>query len=489
MMPVLFVLLPTLAISACYRWECGSLEDTQCFSSSPNSLRIQVQACPPNTKCAINQMTSVLPYDISKSRYDCVALSWLATKKFPGELCELAEECLGGLCRGGICQGKPAGLQCTTHEECDVGLICSQVSKMCILQVSAGSACASDEECMNDSLCYNGQCALVMSLPNGSEFTGLISINAIHLCSSGYIANNQCRPAPHNSNAPDYVCFDDLDCGLIHPDKTTTTGLCHCGFNSFGRSYCQAKAGDSEFEPFKTGLLAVMKVTNKCHSSLSLSSRCPSLAELPEYSAFLNAYYLYYYRHAVIAIEDCVQNLMPFSEDYPYSLESAQGDSGDNDKVVVIVVVVVVLSVVLAAGIVCCLCLRKCAIDERNQAGARRRILREEMEEMPVRISRVIHNTSERPAEPSNPPQSVFQFTDIVLHPRNRRFLHRGIPVAQMVNQITFEPVELVDAWETFVARRTDCPQPIAAEDPHLEAPPTRSDKSPPSSNVSSIAF
>jgi len=486
MMLVRLVLLPTLAFSACYRWECASLDDAQCFSSSPNSLRIQVQSCPPDTKCAINQMSSVLPYDLSKSRYDCVSLSWLATKKIPGELCALSEECLGGLCQGGICQGKTVGLQCVAHDECDVGLICSQKAKMCVGQVAAGSSCDSDVECMNDSLCYNGKCARVMSLPNGSEFSGWVSANADYLCASGYIAGNQCRPAPQNSNAPDYACTSDLDCGLTHSDKSTATGRCYCGFNAFGRSYCQAQAGDSEFEPFKTGLLEVIKVTNKCHSAVSLSSRCPSLAALPEYSAFLNAYYLYYYRHAVISIEDCVQNLLPFSEDYPYSLDQAQGGSGDKDKVVVIVVVVVVLSVVLAAGVVCCLCLRKCAIDERNQAGARRRILREEMEEIPVRNSRVIHNPSESP--PSNPPQSVFQLTDIVLHSQNRRYLHRGMPVAQVVNQSTYEPEGLLDEWEVVGTRIAECPQPVA-EDLQLEAPATRSDKSPPSSNISSNVF
>ena len=482
MVSLWLLLQPALVLSACYRWECASLEDAECFSTSPNSLRIQVQACPSGTKCAINQMSSVQPYDMSKSRYDCVALSWLPAKKVPGELCELGENCYGGLCSGGVCKGKMEGMQCLVHEECNAGLICSK--GICVPQAPQGAQCASDEECANDSLCYNGKCTLVMSLPDGSEFSGWISENANLICSSGYISNKKCSPAPKNINAPDFTCLSDWDCGLIHPDSSTGTGRCFCGFNSYGRSYCQAQAGDSEFEPFQQGLLSILKETNKCHFSISISSRCPALATHPDYASFINAYYLFYYRHAVISTADCVQNLFPFAQGYEYAMEQTGGSSEERDKVVVIVVVVVVFSVVLAAGIVCCMCLRKCAIDERNQEVARRQIIREEMEEIPIRISRIVHSALNESSQPSPRTESSFQITDIVLNPRNKHYLLKGIPVGKRVNPTSFELEEGVEEWETVEVMGIE---DLQAGDEIRAA--SRSEKNPASSNVSSTAL
>lgn len=441
------LLLPFLVRGACYRWECASLGDSQCFASSPTNLSIQVRSCPPNTKCAINQMNSVLPYDLSKARYDCVSLDWLPSKKLPGELCVENEECLGRQCVGGECKGIAQGGECTTHDQCDVGLICSAGTSLCAPQKPEGATCASDVECTNDSLCYNGNCALVMSLEDGSVFTGWISPNAVFLCQSGYIIHGKCSPAPMNKNPPDFPCISDFDCSLIAPDNTSVTGNCYCGFNSRGLSYCQAKAGDNEFRPFQKGLLAIRNQTNKCHYSISLSSRCPALAAHPQYDSFINAYYLYYYRHATIAIEDCVRNLMPFAQNYEYALKEI-GEGREGSKTVLIVVIVVVFSAVLAAGLVCCLCVRKCAINERNQEVARRRILRDEMEEIPFRVSQILLNSSEVPPDPSNPPEGQFKMTDIALHPLNRHYLQMGIPVAQRVNATTFEVEIQEEDWE-----------------------------------------
>lgn len=444
---VRILLLLSFVLSICYRWECAFLDDSQCFASSTTNLSIQVRSCPSNTKCAINQMNSVLPYDLSKPRYDCVALDWLPTLKLPGEPCAESQECLGRQCVNGECKGLVQGGECTTHDQCGVGLICSALTALCVLQRPEGAPCASDVECMNDSLCYNDKCALVMSLQDGSVFRGWISPNAVFLCQSGYINNGRCSPAPMNRNPPDFPCNSDLDCTLISPENISLVGHCYCGFNPSGLSYCQAKAGDDEFRPFQKGLLAIRNQTNKCHSSLSLSSRCPALAAHPQYESFINAYYLYYYRHAAIAIEDCVRNLMPFAQNYEYALKGVEGERGDS-KTVLIVVVVVVLSAVLAAGVVCCLCVRKCAINERNQEVARIRVLRDEMEEIPFRTSQILHNPSEIPPDPANPPAGLFEMANIALHPLNRHFLQMGIPVAQRVNAATFEVEMQEEDWE-----------------------------------------
>ena len=484
MMSMLFALFPVLTLCLCYTWECGSLEGSQCFASSSSTLHIKVKPCPSSSKCAINEMNTVMPYDFSKPRYDCVALTWLPTKKLPGEICATSTECLSQLCQGGVCRGKAVGLQCTMHDECDVGLICSTMRAVCVPQVGEGSFCSSDDECANDCLCYNGKCALILSLPNGSPFSGWMSPNAIFLCSSGYIAKNQCTAAPKNKNPPDFACLNDYDCGVIFPDQSTGTGHCYCGFNAYGLSYCQAQAGDTEFDPVKAGLLSIRNETTKCHYSLSLSSRCPALAALSQYDSFLNSYYLYYYRHGVIGVEDCVRSLMPFTENYAYSLEIIHGGSEGSDKTVVIVVVVVVFTVILVAGIVCCLCIRKCAIDERNQEITRRRILRDEMEEIPLRVSRVVNSTSNAASDPASPPEPPFQISDIALHPLNRRYLQMGIPVGQQVHPSTFEVQSLAEDYEEVIG----VPQllPGISRESHLETSPALLNKSRPGSHETS---
>jgi hypothetical protein len=248
-------------------------------------------------------------------------------------------------------------------------------------------------------------------------------------------------------------------------------GNCYCGFNPSGRSYCQAKAGDDEFHPFQKSMLAIRSQTNKCHSSISLSSRCPALAAHPQYESFINAYYLYYYRHAVISIPDCVRNLMPFAQNYAYALKEESGNGESSNKTVVIVVVVVVFSVVLAAGIVCCLCVRKCAIEDRNQEVARRRVLRDEMEEIPFRVSQVIYNPSPAPPDPLNPPQPLFNIPDIALHPLNRHYLQMGIPVAQRVHATTFQLEMKDEDWEWEAIAVQPLP-PLLSRDSGLETTP-----------------
>jgi hypothetical protein len=179
-----------------------------------------------------------------------------------------------------------------------------------------------------------------------------------------------------------------------------------------------------------------------------------------------------------------VQNLLPFAEGYEYAMEQTGEGSGDKDKVVVIVVVVVVFSVVLAAGIVCCMCLRKCAIDERNQEVARRQIIREEMEEIPIKISQVVHNALNEPSQPASRTESSFQVTDIVLNPRNKHCLLKGIPVGKRVNPTSFEVEEGTEEWETLEVMGIE---DLRAADGNFVA--SRCEKSPASSNVSSTAL
>lgn len=139
---------------------------------------------------------------------------------------------------------------------------------------------------------------------------------------------------------------------------------------------------------------------------------------------------------------------MPFAKNYMYALKEEGGGGESSNKTVVIVVVVVVFSVVLAAGILCCLCVRKCAIEDRNQEVARRRILRDEMEEIPFRVSQVIHNPSPISPNPLNPPQPLFNISDIALHPLNRHYLQMGIPVGQRVHATTFQLEMNDEDWE-----------------------------------------
>ena len=161
---------------------------------------------------------------------------------------------------------------------------------------------------------------------------------------------------------------------------------------------------------------------------------------------------------------------MPFAQNYMYALKEEGGGGESSNKTVVIVVVVVVFSVVLAAGIVCCLCVRKCAIEDRNQE-VRRRVLRDEMEEIPFRVSQVIHNPSPAPPDPLNPPRPLFNIPDIALHPLNRHYLQMGIPVAQRVHATTFQLEVMDEDWEWEGTAVQPLP-PLISRDSGLETTP-----------------
>lgn len=300
-----------------------------------------------------------------------------------------------------------------------------------------GSRCSEDADCVNSCLCHNAKCSRYLSLLSGS----VIGYSSAFLCASGFALEGVCLDAPRNVRAADDPCYDRRECKIVYPDKTTGLTNCRCGLNSKGLAFCQAVAGDDEFQPFATGLLAILEVNDKCHYETGFTSRCPELSANSQFQSFLNAYYIFVYRHMVIGAPECAVTIMPFITAYSGYEGAIDGEESSMDKTIIIAVIVCVFTFLLVSGVVCFICIRRCARDEYYREEAiRRQLMRQDMDELPIREGRVLHQP-----EGLVSPSFKFSLDDLNLDQKDRRFLKQGIPIATAVNQRTFEE----DAAET----------------------------------------
>ena len=432
---VLCLFLLYRLIGGCYVTECASdLAASTCFVNDTSHQVLKIKECSSSEKCQIDRTSSTQLYDFSASSYGCVSSDWLPGLKYPGEICRQSSECGSGQCSSnGKCAGLSQGQPCSVHGDCDVGLVClGGVSRFCTAQVSERGHCESDEECVNSCLCYNRQCTKYLTVPTGSTI-GYSSSSL--LCTTGYASRGVCSEAPKNSKAADDPCYSYRDCKTVFPDGKTDLTNCLCGLNDKGFAYCQAVAGDDEFQPFAQGLSAIASVNNKCHFDTAFSARCPELSADSQFHSFINSYYIYIYRHMLIGAPSCAAGIMPFINSYgDYSLIS-DSSGNSSDKTIIIVVVVCVFAFLVASGVVCFLCVRRCAREEYyHEEITRRRMLRQDMEELVIREGRVIHKP-----EGLLDPASKFTTDDLGLDQKDKRFLKQGIPIAIPVHQRTFE--------------------------------------------------
>lgn len=328
--------------------------------------------------------------------------------------------------------GLPQGQPCAKHGDCDVGLVCvGGMSKFCTQQMSEGGRCNQDEECVNSCLCHNGQCKKYLSLLEGSVIGGATAF----LCASGYAPDGICRAAPQNVKAADDPCYNYRDCKTVFPDKTTGMTNCLCGLNTKGLAFCQAVPGDAEFQPFATGLLAILDVNNKCHYDTGFSARCPELSADSQFRSFLNAYYIFVYRHMVVGSPDCASSIMPFITTYSGYTGTIDTGGSSTDKTIIIAVIVCVFTFLMVSGVVCFFCIRRCARDEYyREEVIRRHLLRHDMDELHIKEGRVLFSP-----EGLADPLCKFTIDDLDLDLKDKRFLRVGVPVAIPVNQRTFE--------------------------------------------------
>lgn len=123
---------------------------------------------------------------------------------------------------------------------------------MCVLLLQAGAACLDDYNCVENGGCYNGVCTPYFSIANGQEVAVCDSLlyQSIYCQSyTCYVWNNgtaTCIAAVASSQPIPYRCSSDSDCiSDVSPDTgAALSGVCECGDNPTGLSYCGSMTGD-----------------------------------------------------------------------------------------------------------------------------------------------------------------------------------------------------------------------------------------------------
>jgi hypothetical protein len=234
-------------------------------------------------------------------------------------------------------------------------------------------------------------------------------------------------------------CFRSSDCSLDGTSRTTT---CGCGLNTAGNAFCTAAPGDDEFLEFKSAFLDLLKINGGCHTSISISTRCPLLNSTPEISSFTTAYYLYLYRYLVVDAPSCVINaIAPFAADYAISTQDRSSSSEDSKSYITVVTISVVIPVILVCVVLFFVLYKKLRPRPRQQQGTATATRRIE-----IIHSRVVHRDEGAQV------QEFYLVDDLVA-----RTDRKGIPIADGINLEDRVPDETYsEVEEARVAKSED---------------------------------
>lgn len=214
---------------------------------------------------------SYCPFE--KAKYGVPALCELpaaapAQAKVPFDKCAKDEECKSLSCVDGVCKGKLQEENCKVHEDCDPGLFCDSLTKLCIPQREFDQECSADLECVNNCVCNNNKCAFYYTFTVGAD------ANNKAACESGYIEDGKCV-AGLRTKSPGQPCSSDQDCTFIDgAGLVKSFGECTCGFNAGmtwahlgSYSYCTLESGDAEFKAMIRALRFLNARNFGCHTT------------------------------------------------------------------------------------------------------------------------------------------------------------------------------------------------------------------------------
>jgi hypothetical protein len=275
-------------------WEAGT-----CITYTQGTNAFAINPC---------SSTSSLPYcDYTKAENNKWRNVTCGTKttfivRYPGELCSQNSDCTSNKCINGVCQGTLVGGACGSTTECDVGLFC--VSKnyrfTCQAQIPMYEyGCGTDFDCLPYAGCKllpsgpPGMCVPYFSLANGTATTCNNGLSL--LCTSGACSgtgfSGVCTTAPVSIQALGTPCTRHGDCSGKNSYGQMFNGMCTCGYNNEGNSYCQPFLGDAP----GVALLKLMKKhyklgggVEKCNSARRFSDDCYSGFETNYTWTYLN---------------------------------------------------------------------------------------------------------------------------------------------------------------------------------------------------------
>lgn len=243
---------------------------------------------------------------------------------WPGEKCTYTEDCSSHASKGclsGVCVGSNLNEICNTHNDCNPGFRCFNLT--CQKQLSVGGVgCATDYDCVNGAGCNIGPNL------NASVCYPYFSINT-HLpvgeCSSDNI-NLLCNSATCQSTGDFYECmnpvkspilpnecetsFDCLSTQDIYFARSQLVGQCYCGYNQNAQSYCNLFPGDDMSQKTYKMLQKWVKTTSidKCNTAHRFYSGCMnnywSKRDVIDYMYYSLTAQLY---PLIVDSEECIQ--------------------------------------------------------------------------------------------------------------------------------------------------------------------------------------
>ena len=252
----------------CPTFTCDSLSDNECterkVDSTTQLTSYTLQECKnSNSQCPFNEFSDVLA---------CEPITTIPIKLYPGGPCEIATDCLSGICNDGECSGVQANATCSKDSDCFYGFSCrlgdtaSDNNKYCLPQKNAGESCLSDYECINSHGCYKSLCTPYYSLQDGSPLE--VDVPEAHsFCQSGFEYLNFCARFTLNGGRS-FECSDSSPCTYVNYDGklVEVEENCQCGFNPSGKQYCSVGSGDKEFVKYVNDTINLLIDTTVCNT-------------------------------------------------------------------------------------------------------------------------------------------------------------------------------------------------------------------------------
>jgi len=192
----------------------------------------------------------------------CIAATTTTEKAYPGETCTANADCHSNNCdiANKACIGKDPGFSCVDNRDCVVGYYCKTTDLLCEKQSEFDQACVEDNDCVNNCVCNSGKCIFQYSAANEVIATNTLA------CISGRIVDGKCAVGL-KSKYPGNPCTNNIDCDWVNDEGVTEEyGVCTCGYNPGGFSYCTIPTGDTVFSEMVTKYQFIIASNLPCHT-------------------------------------------------------------------------------------------------------------------------------------------------------------------------------------------------------------------------------
>lgn len=295
---ILLLIIQLGTSQECTPISCPSSPTDECLYTLNNEIWVSL--------CAADYYCNTT--SISGTSY-CMPMNF--TLRYPGDLCSLDLQCMGGVCSSGTCTGPSLGDLCEESSGCLPGFYC--LESKCIGQAKPGATCTNDYQCVNSAFCNLGTCTTYWSLTAG-QLTE-VPVNGLSM---------GCKTGAALSTGTSYIC-GTADVSKNLPSKCSQTGQCTsasgifssdciCGNNPNGQAYCPLFPGDPQVQSALTSSAKVLQNNYICNtfSRFSLNCFAKNTTVISDFLDFaLNFTLIYNQIYPKIQdTQDCVNNVL-----------------------------------------------------------------------------------------------------------------------------------------------------------------------------------